>query len=104
MTVVSGGWQKSEPKISSKPTTLSPAGTAVPRCCSRCSTPMASRSLNATSAVDPLAIPMSAAAEPPASVGENGPRLSTSMPARPAHCDSARQRSPSAQAFAGPPR
>jgi hypothetical protein len=48
--------------MSSNPTTLMSSGTSIPRWCSRCSTPIASKSLNAMSAVVPLARPISAAA------------------------------------------
>jgi len=91
VTVVSGGWQKSEPKMSSNPTTLTSSGTRIPRRSSRRSTPIARRSLNATSAVasgSPAAA-ASAAAVPPSRVGANGPRLRSVMPAARACCDGA---------------
>ena len=68
-SVVSGGWQKSEPKTLSKPTTLTCPGTATPRAESRLSTPIASMSLCATTAVAPCASTASAAACPAARTG-----------------------------------
>ena len=103
-TVVSGGWQKSAPKMSSWPTTEIAPGTATPRCSSLRSTPIAIRSLNATSAVAPEASPTSAAATPPSSVGGNGPSRTISAPAAREWAASASHRLFSVHALRGPPR
>ncbi|KLL95114.1 hypothetical protein NJ76_30030, partial [Rhodococcus sp. IITR03] len=54
-SVVSDGWHRSEPKMLSKPTTLTCSGTDTPRSRIRRSTPMASMSLWHTTAVAPAA-------------------------------------------------
>jgi len=73
LSVVSGGWQKSAPKMSSQPTTLSRSGTSTPRSASRVNSPIASTSLNTTQAVAPLLSTASAAAAPDRRPGGNGP-------------------------------
>lgn len=78
--VVSGGLQKSAPKMSSQPTRETSPGTSTPRSRKRASIPIARRSLNAMHAVAPACSTASAAAAPAYWRGANGPtrKVSTS--------------------------
>src|ERR1019366_656471 len=100
--VVSGGLQKSAPKMLSKPTTLTSSGTRTLRSRNRVSMPIASRSLNAIAAVAPLLRRASAAAAPDVVLEANAPVRHPSTPSLFAVDRMARQRFSFDQELRGP--
>ena len=95
-TVVRLGVTSSAAKMSSKPTMLRSSGTLTPDATAPRSTPMASRSLYATTAVQsPRAVTSSAAAAPAATVGAQGPIRRARRPNSAQARRTASQRAPS---------